>query len=246
VFPEVRSGAPITFEHVGNAIAEFTFTLTFADAPIDRFARGHRNAMTAGQKRGAVLFFGEAGCVQCHAVAGPSNEMFSDFAEHVLGVPQVAPSVGNVAFSGPGDDEDFGLEEITGDPNDRYAFRTSPLRNVALQPTFMHNGAFVRLADAIRHHLDVHASVAQYTAADLDPDLQLVLGPMEPVLDRLDPLVADPRELTAEEFQWLLEFVRDALLDDGARPERLRHLVPAALPSGRAPHTFEFPTTSRP
>ena len=30
----------------GKAIAEFEFTLTFADAPIDRFARGERNALT--------------------------------------------------------------------------------------------------------------------------------------------------------------------------------------------------------
>jgi len=36
----------------------------------------------------------------------------------------------------------FGREQITGDPQDRYKFRTSPLRNVAVQPTFMHNGAF--------------------------------------------------------------------------------------------------------
>ena len=58
-------------------------------------------------------------------------------------------------FDGPGEDEDFGLEQVTGDPADRYKFRTSPLRNVALQPAFFHNGAFTRLEDAIRHHLDV-------------------------------------------------------------------------------------------
>ena len=114
--------------------------------------------MTDRQKRGALLFFGKAGCVRCHAVAGPSNEMFSDFEMHVLGVPQVAPvfgvGTGNFAFAGPGDDEDFGLEEFTGDPADRYKFRTSPLRNLALQPAFFHNGGFTRLEDAI-HHLNV-------------------------------------------------------------------------------------------
>lgn len=38
--------------------------------------------------------------------------------------------------------EAFGLEEVTGNPADRYKFRTSPLRNVAVQPTFMHNASF--------------------------------------------------------------------------------------------------------
>lgn len=39
-FAEVKSGAPITFEMLARAIAEFEFTLVFADAPIDKFARG--------------------------------------------------------------------------------------------------------------------------------------------------------------------------------------------------------------
>ena len=61
VFKEVKKGAPIDFFHFGKAIAEFEFTLVFADAPIDRFARGHDNAMTAVGKarRRAVLRQGE-------------------------------------------------------------------------------------------------------------------------------------------------------------------------------------------
>jgi len=39
-----------------------------------------------------------------------------------------------VVFDGPGADEDFGLEQVTGEPSDRYKFRTSPIRNVSLQP----------------------------------------------------------------------------------------------------------------
>ncbi|MGH7570559.1 MAG: cytochrome-c peroxidase [Gemmatimonadota bacterium] len=240
VFPAVKAGGPITFEHVGAAIAEFSFTLVRADAPIDRFARGDHNALSGDEKRGALLFFGEAGCVRCHSVAGESNEMFSDFEEHVLGVPQVAPSFGNVAFDGPGADEDFGLEQITGDAADRYKFRTSPIRNVGLQPTFMHNGAFVTLEDAIRHHLDVRASLESYTSQALDADLQVRLGPMEPVLSRLDPRVQTPTALSDEEFQQLVSFVRHGLTDPAARPERLRHLVPGALPSGEPVHVFEF------
>ena len=84
--------------------------------------------MTAAEKRGALLFFGKGGCVACHAVAGTSNEMFSDFEMHVIGVPQIAPAfgvgTGNMIFDGPGEDEDFGLEQVTGNPADRYKFRT--------------------------------------------------------------------------------------------------------------------------
>jgi cytochrome c peroxidase len=174
--------------------------------------------------------------------------MFSDFSQHVVGVPQIAPqagnpSAGNVTFDGPGQNEDFGLEQVTGNPNDRYMFRTSPLRNAAMQPTFFHNGAFTRIEDAIRHHLDVKSSVNSYntTSAFVAADLRGPLGPMAPVLARLDPLLVNSVQLNADEFSDLVDFVKNGLLDERAKPENLRKLVPRAVPSGRPVMTFEFP-----
>ncbi|HKP17637.1 MAG TPA: cytochrome c peroxidase [Gaiellaceae bacterium] len=247
VFPEVRQGRPITFDHFARAIAEFEFTLTFADAPIDRFARGDPGAMTDAEKRGALLFFGPAGCVSCHAVSGSSNEMFSDFRSHVLGVPQLVPQNTNNTFDGAGANEDFGREDFTGDPSDRYAFRTAPLRNVGLSPVFMHDGAFTSLRRAVRHHLNVVASARAYdpAAQGLPPDLAGPVGPTQSMLERLDPLVAKPRKLTESQLDDVVAFLRDALLDADARPERLRRLVPSRLPSGRPPLQFEFPSALR-
>ena len=250
VFPEVSAGAPIDFFMFGKAIAEFEFTLVFADAPVDHFARGERSAMTSAAKRGALLFFGKAQCVQCHAVAGRSsvgeaNEMFTDFEERVIGVPQIAPffgvGQGNTIFDGPGQDEDFGLEQISGNEADRYRFRTAPLRNLAVAPGFFHNGAFTRLEDAIRHHLNVHESAHTYdpVKAGLPADLTLRLGPIEPVLKRLDPLLKNPIHLTDGEFSDLVSFVRDGLLDERVRPENLCKLVPAQVPSGLPVLEFE-------
>jgi cytochrome c peroxidase len=229
----VKAGRPITYDDFARAIAEFEFTQVYANAPIDRYARGDRNALSASEKRGAVIFFGKGRCVTCHAVSDKSNEMFSDFRQHVAGVPQIAPSVGNVTFDGPGANEDFGLEQVTGASADRYAFRTSPLRNVALQPFFMHNGAFARLEDAVRFHLDAVRSAASYSTSRLPPDLRGPLGPSAPVLDRLDPLLRRPVVLTDDEFEALVLFLRDGLLDPGARASRLRRLIPEKLPSGR-------------
>ncbi len=242
-FREVKAGAPITFDMFGRAVAEFEFSLTFANAPIDRYARGELGALTEAEKRGALLFFGAARCVVCHGVAGKSNEMFSDFQDHVIGVPQIAPQVTNNTFDGPGANEDFGLEQITGNSQDRYKFRTSPLRNVAVQPTFMHNGAFTHLEDAIRHHLDVTYSVQHYTPASqgLPADLSGPIGPSEPVLLRVDPALSAPLYLTPEQFDQLVAFVRDGLLDPRAAPAHLRRLVPHSLPSGRPMLQFEFP-----
>ncbi len=244
VFPEVRRGAPIDFFMFGKAIAEFEFTLVFANAPVDQFARGDHAAMTEEQKRGALLFFGKAGCVTCHAVAGASNEMFSDFQAHAIGVPQIAPffgvGQGNVIFAGPGKDEDFGLEEFTGDPADRYKFRTAPLRNLAVSPGFFHNGAFVRLEDAVRFHLDVITGARTYNpvAAGVPTDLTYRLGPVVPT-NLLDPLVRRPIKLTQADFNALVSFVRDGLLDADVNAMNLCTLVPPKVPSGRPVLTFE-------
>jgi cytochrome c peroxidase len=201
--------------------------------------------MSAAEKRGALLFFGEAKCVQCHAVGGQSNEMFSDFQNRVIGVPQIAPffgvGEGNLIFDGPDEDEDFGLEQITLRSEDRYKFRTAPLRNIALAPAFYHNGAFTRLVDAIKHHLDVYNSAQGYNAtkAGVDPDLRMRLGPIEPVLERLDPLLRTRIHLKKQEFSDLVAFVANGLLDPGAKKENLCGLVPQKVPSGRP--VLKFP-----
>ncbi|MCH7992525.1 MAG: hypothetical protein IIC35_08925 [Gemmatimonadetes bacterium] len=241
IFPDVDGGSPLTFEHIAAAIAEFTFTLVRANAPIDEFARGDTSALTANEKRGALLFFGsKASCFECHIGELFANEMFSDFDAHVLAVPQVVPLNTNVVYDGPGANEDYGLERHTGDPFDRYKFRTSPLRNVAYQPSFMHNGAFVCLENAIRHHVDVFESLANYSTERLDVGLHGPLGPVQPMLDRVHPLSGTPRDLSDEEVRHITDFVRFALADPDAHPDRLRSLVPLTVPSGLAVHDFDF------
>jgi cytochrome c peroxidase len=244
VFPEVKQGAPIDFFMFGKAIAEFEFTLVFADAPLDKLARGNTAAMSSSEKRGALLFFGNAGCVSCHAVGGASNEMFSDFAEHVIGAPQIAPvfgvGSGNVLFDGAGGDEDFGLEEITGNPADRYKFRTAPLRNLAVAPGYFHNGAFTDLADAIRFHLNVIAGARTYDAvrAGVPADLALRMGPPVPV-KLLDPAIRESTRLSPQALDDLVAFVRDGLHDPRVNASTLCRLVPAAVPSGMPVLHFE-------
>ena len=245
IFPAVAGGGPIDFSMFGRAIAEFEFTQVYADAPIDRFARGQSEAMSESQKRGALVFFGKGRCSTCHAAGGNSNEMFSDFGMHNIGVPQIAPyfgvGKGNVIFDGVNEDEDFGLEQFTGNPADRYKFRSSPLRNAALQPAFFHNGAFTRLEDAIRHHLNVADSAIRYSAirAGVARDLSYRVANPAAMLRTIDPLVKQPIRLSSDEFEDLVAFVRYGLLDDRARKQNLCKLVPAAVPSGQKTLKFE-------
>ena len=240
--PAVAGGAPITYGHVAAALAEFMFTLVRADAPIDRYARGDLRALTPSQKRGALLFYGlRAGCFECHIGEGYASEMFSDFDAHVLAVPQVVPTSTLAVFDGPGGDEDYGLERHTGNPRDRYRFRTSPLRNVAYQPSFMHNGAFLCLEEAVAHHTDMYASLDGYDPDRLDTGLQAT-GPTEAMVERAHHLSKEPRDLSARELAEIIDFVRVGLADPDAHPDRLSTLVPTAVPSGLPLPFFDFTT----
>jgi cytochrome c peroxidase len=173
--------------------------------------------------------------------------MFTDFREHAIAVPQVVPSSTNNAFDGPNANQDFGREDATADPADRYRFRTPSLRNVAVEAAYMHDGAFTTLAAAIRHHLDAVASLQAYDpkAQGLPADLAGPIGPTAPLVTVLDPRLATPIELTPAAFDDLLAFVRDALLDPRATPEKLRKLVPRKVPSGRPVFLFEFDRARR-
>lgn len=242
VFPEIEAGGALTYGHIGAAIAEFTFTLVRADAPIDRYARGDTSALTEDQKRGGILFYEPlASCTECHITAGFTNEMFSDFESRVLAVPQIAPTVTNADFDGPAKNEDFGLERISGDPADRYKFRTTPLRNLVYAPSLMHNGAFVCLEEAIRHHIDPRGSLEAYTTERLPATLQGPMGPAQPVLDLVHVIFRQPgRELTDEQYRQLTAFVGAGLSDPDAAPDRLRYLIPSSVPSGLPVHDFDF------
>jgi len=132
-------------------------------------------------------------------------------------------------------------QQVTGNPSDRYAFRTSPLRNLALQPAFFHNGCFTTLEDAVRYHLNAIGSAPGYdpVAAGIDADLRGPQGPIAPVLARIDPALATPVSLSSDEFRQLVAFLRTGLLVPKANAHDLRKLIPAQAPSGRPVHVFQ-------
>jgi cytochrome c peroxidase len=147
------------FEHAANALAAYQMeTFTFLDSPWDRFLQGDESTLSPEAAAGAVLFYGKAGCAQCH-----SGSLLSDLQFHNIGVPQIGPGKGVEAPL------DYGRARETGDDNDLFAFRTPPLRNVAITGPWMHNGAYTTLEAAVRHHLNPAEAVAHYDFGQLSP-----------------------------------------------------------------------------
>jgi cytochrome c peroxidase len=213
------------FEHAAHALAAYEIAaFSFDDAPWDRYLAGDREALSEAALRGALLFYGgEAGCGACH-----SGSLLTDQQFHNIGMPQVGP--------GKLDAEkhlDLGRFLETGRPEDRYAFRTPPLRNVALTGPYMHNGAFTTLEAAVRHHLDAAGSLRAYDPTQLPEYFRdgLHTDPAvhDDILQTLDPRMAEPPVLTEAQIADLLAFLH-ALTSPAAVD--LSHLVPDSVPSG--------------
>lgn len=62
---------------------------------------------------------------------------------HAIAMPQIGPGKGD-GYDGH---EDFERFRVTGDERDMFAFRTPPLRNVALSAPYGHSGAYDTLED---------------------------------------------------------------------------------------------------
>ncbi|HJK95273.1 MAG TPA: cytochrome c peroxidase [Polyangiaceae bacterium LLY-WYZ-15_(1-7)] len=220
-FPDEPLGPAL----VARALAHFQRELwEVRDSRFDAFeAEGDPGLLTPDEHAGRALFFGDAGCARCH-----SGPLLSDQRFHNLAVPQL----------GPGKDPETGLDEgrflVTGEPADRFRFRTPSLRNVALTPPYMHDGAYATLEAAVRHHLDPESALRAYDGAHLPASLRDTLHADPATLDALLATLDDPRPLrplTDAEVAQLLAFL-GTLTAEIEVVKGPGHGVPARVPSG--------------
>ena len=211
------------FEHAANAIAAFEVAaFTKLDTPYDAFLNGDDDALNEQELRGAELFFGEANCASCH-----SGSLLTDQESHCIASPQL----------GPGKDEstgdDFGRELETKSADDRYAFRTPPLRNVELTGPFMHSGAYATLEEVVRHHMRPEETLRAYTGANLPSSHRNSVLNEEELLDDmvgyLSTDLGDCSSMGDAEVDALVAFLK-SMTDPSARD--MSDLVPFSVPSG--------------
>jgi cytochrome c peroxidase len=231
-FPgEINVAEDITYVHAANAIGAFEATAGRADnSPFDQYLRGDHRALSDLQERGMLLFYGKAGCADCHS--GPFQ---TDHRFYAIGMPQIGPGKGDGLMG----HDDFGRERVTGDPADRYKFRTLSLRNVQVTGPWGHDGAYDTLEGVVRHHLDAVDALYSY-------DRDQAALPSRPDLDAIDFLVLDdptskqalaqaaqadlpPVYLQEWEIKALIAFLN--ALTDPAHVD-LRRFTPASVPSG--------------
>ncbi|WP_099247363.1 cytochrome-c peroxidase [Pelagimonas phthalicica] len=226
-FQAVAPGEPISFPLIANVIADFIEVEWRADdSPFDRFLR-EGTPLDPAAERGRQLFYGAAGCSECH-----SGWFQTDHDFHAIAMPQVGPGK---AARFENHARDVGRMRVTGRAEDAYAFRTPSLRNVYETAPYGHDGAYATLEAVIRHHLDPVAGLEGYDRT------QLVLLGLEGAQDW--KASDDPDEtgrigaanglaavsLDAAQIADVLSFL-EALTDESWKVGRLG--VPDSVPSG--------------
>lgn len=216
---EEAFGGPVTVATIGTAFGAYMRTLVAGASPFDRWRYGgDRRAVSAAAVRGFEVFQ-SAGCTSCHGV-GNENALFSDGAFHDTGIGfrshetarkslrvdvQLAPGMlvevdrSLLRLVGDPVPPDPGRQAITGDPRDRWKFKTPSLRNVAITAPYMHDGSLSSLEQVVEYYAAGGAS-----HPGLDPRLRPLPLSAE---DRRD-LVTFLESLTGEGIEELVNDLR--------------------------------------
>jgi cytochrome c peroxidase len=172
LFERSFPGRGVSMETIGIAIAAYERTLLLANSPFDRWRYGgEKGALLQQEQLGYSLFTGKAGCSVCHLV-GEESALFTDGQFHDTGLGysntmglhsknfNVRLAEGNFTRRSQEDVQmisnptpnDLGRFEVTQNPNDRWAFKTPSLRNVALSGPYMHDGSLKTLVDVVNYY----------------------------------------------------------------------------------------------
>lgn len=223
--PAIESGRDLDFTDISDAIAAFmAFEWRSTDSPFDAYLAGEGGLAPKAEK-GLELFYGPAGCSECHS--GPFQ---TDHRFHAMGQPQIGPGKAERFES---HFKDTGRMRVTGREADAYRFRTPSLRNVLHTGPWGHAGAYDDLEAFLRHHVDPVTGLERYEA-------QAVLPPLEAATDDFAPLKSEraaiatavsrpPVALRQGDISALVAFL-GALSDPVALGGRLG--IPETVPSG--------------
>jgi len=133
---EAAARVALSPAELSHALASYVRSILSGGSPFDRFIDGDRTALSVAQQAGLRIFRGKGNCTACHV--GPT---FSDERTHNTG-----------AAWRDGRLHDEGRFIVTGKNDDRGAFKTPTLRDVARTAPYMHDGSLDTLEAVVRFY----------------------------------------------------------------------------------------------
>jgi cytochrome c peroxidase len=133
-FPKVFN-REVCAEDLASALASFVRTIRSADSRFDLYRRGEGD-FSKEEKEGFLIFRGKGGCFFCHA-----GKNFTDERFHNTGVAWREVRL-----------VDQGRFAVTAKDDDRGAFKTPTLREVARTAPYMHDGSLATLEEVVEYY----------------------------------------------------------------------------------------------
>jgi len=133
---------------IARAIAAYQASFVFIDNPFFNYLEGQQQALSADEKRGAILFWSsESGCSNCH-----DGVFFTPEVTRGPLYPQYGP---NAVADGSGNDADDGSP-------DKNQFRMPSLLNVGLTAPYGDKGGFQTLERIVHHYDHIQTSLEEF------------------------------------------------------------------------------------
>ncbi len=126
------------------ALSAFIRTIISTDAPFQDWLKGNKNAISADEKAGGILFFSKANCSNCHY-----NENLGSLEFHALGVKDMDQSPSYDAF--PDDKRNLGRGGFTLVEEDNFKFKVPGLYNIKDTPFYFHGSSKHSLEEVIEY-----------------------------------------------------------------------------------------------
>jgi len=202
-FPEIPVSERYTRKTAAFAIAAYFRTILTNQAPFQYWLKGNKAAMNEQQKRGALLFFGKAGCVSCHNSPSLNTLPHKFFA---LGVKDLYQSEYEVFRTGPNDKRVLGRGGFTGVQEDLYKFKVPQLYNMKDIGFYFHGASKTSLRE-----------VVDYFNMGIPENPNVATSLIAPQFR--------PLGLTEDEIKDLVEFLENGLYD----PNLERYMPPHTL-----------------
>lgn len=176
-FPEMNASVRYTDQSAALAMAAYERTLLANQAPFQLWLKGKKGAMSKKEKKGALLFFGKAGCSNCHSGPALNSPSF-----HALGMGELK---GENTFRTNGfKNERLGRGGFTKKAEDMYKFKTPQLYNLSDAIHFGHGATLTSIREVIEYK---NNGVAQNKEIHQE-QLSLLFQPLKLSEDEIDLL----------------------------------------------------------
>jgi len=196
-FPEIPENERYTLQTGAFAISAYFRTILTNEAPFQKWLKGDVTAMTDQQKEGALVFFGKAGCVNCHNSPSLNSDPHEFFS---LGVRNHFQTGYAVFRTDRHDKRNLGRGGFTGREEDMHKFKVPQLYNLKDFGFYFHGASKTSLKDVVEYFNE---------GVPENPDIPL---------STVSPLLI-PLHLTQDEMDDLVEFLENGLYD----PNMLRY-----------------------